>query len=127
MSKQLPPELLASLQNVKGFDENLIVYGLSGSKMAAVAVAHQLNFLHEAFADRTYQDDGSLTPRSQGNALIEEEETCLRQVRQLMIEKSVTTVTGKSIPIIAQTICIHGDGKQAVRFAKLIRQNLQFQ
>ncbi len=109
---------------IKTVDENLIVYGLSGSKMAAVAAAHQLHFLHEVFADRTYQEDGSLTPRSQSNALIVGEEICMRQVRQMVVDKKVTTVSGKCIPITADTICIHGDGKHALRFAKLIQERL---
>ncbi len=109
---------------IKSFDENLIVYGLSGSKLAPVAAARQLKFLHEVFADRTYRDDGSLTPRSQSNSLIEDEQICLRQLKQMLVDKTVTTITGKSIPIIADTICIHGDGKHALRFAKLIQERL---
>jgi UPF0271 protein len=79
----------------------------------------------EVFADRTYQDDGSLTPRSQPNALIEDELEAIRQVLQMVHEGTVTTVSGKKIPIVADTICVHSDGKHAVAFARSIHQALQ--
>ncbi|HET6994674.1 MAG TPA: LamB/YcsF family protein, partial [Chitinophagaceae bacterium] len=64
--------------------------------------------------------DGSLAPRSQPGALIEEAEISTRQVLQMIKQKTVTTLSGRTIPINADTICIHGDGKQAVAFAKNI-------
>ncbi len=76
----------------------------------------------EVFADRTYQDDGSLTPRSQSNALIEDTDEAISQVLQMIKEKTVTSVNGKKIPILAETICIHGDGKHAVEFAERIHK-----
>lgn len=104
----------------KDFDSNLILVGLSGSHSISEAKKEGLKTASEVFADRTYQDDGSLTPRSQTNALIDTEEKVIKQVLQMIKEGSVTTVTGKTIPIIAETICIHGDGKHAVEFAKAI-------
>lgn len=105
---------------VKDFDGNLILVGLSGSHSISEAKKVGLKTASEVFADRTYQDDGSLTPRSLTNALIDTEEKVIKQVLQMIKEGSVTTVTGKTIPIIAETICIHGDGKHAVEFAKAI-------
>src|SRR5207237_4598057 len=58
---------------VKDFDNKLILYGLSGSESISEAKELNLQTANEVFADRTYQDDGSLTPRSQTNALIEDE------------------------------------------------------
>ncbi|MDZ4794823.1 MAG: 5-oxoprolinase subunit PxpA [Bacteroidota bacterium] len=105
---------------VKGFDPSLILYGLSGSHSISEAKALGLKTASEVFADRTYQDDGSLTPRSQPGALIEVKDEVVQQILQMIKEGTVRTVTGKIIPIIAETICIHGDGKQAVEFAKAI-------
>ena len=105
---------------VKDFDGNLILVGLSGSHSISEAKKVGLKTASEVFADRTYQDDGSLTPRSLTNALIDTEEKVIKQVLQMIKEGSVTTVTGKTIHIIAETICIHGDGKHAVEFAKAI-------
>jgi UPF0271 protein len=77
---------------------------------------------NEVFADRTYQDDGSLTPRSIPGALIEDVKEAVSQVLQMINEGKVKTVTGKVIPIVAETICIHGDGKHAIEFAKSIHK-----
>jgi UPF0271 protein len=114
----------AIAQAVKDFDENLILFGLSGSISISVAEGMSLKTGSEVFADRTYQDDASLTPRSESNALIEDEEQMLRQALQMVKDKSVMSVAGKKIPIVADTICIHGDGKHAIRFAKAINEQL---
>ena len=105
---------------VRDFDSSLALFGLSGSHSINEAKAMGLTTASEVFADRTYQDDGSLTPRSQPNALIENAGKAVQQVLQMIKEGSVTTVSGKTIPIVAETICIHGDGKNAVEFAKVI-------
>lgn len=111
-------------QAIKDFDESLILYGLSGSQLISEANTLGLKTASEVFADRTYQDDGSLTLRSQPHALIEDENKSIEQVLQIIHEGSVTTVSGNVIPIVAETICIHGDGKQAVKFAKAINKAL---
>jgi 5-oxoprolinase (ATP-hydrolysing) subunit A len=110
---------------VKDFDENLIVFGLSGSLSIQEAKAVGLKTASEVFADRTYQDDGSLTPRSQPNALIKNTDEVVQQVLQMINEGTVTTVTGKRIPILAETICIHGDGEYAVEFVKAIHDSIR--
>ncbi|HQZ49705.1 MAG TPA: 5-oxoprolinase subunit PxpA [Chitinophagaceae bacterium] len=109
---------------VNDFDSNLILYGLSGSHSISVANRMGLKTASEVFADRTYQDDGSLTPRSKHDALIIDADKMIQQVSQMINDGTVTTVSGKSIPIKAETICIHGDGKHAVEFAKAIHKLL---
>ena len=105
---------------VKEFDESLILFGLSGSYSIREAKKVGLKTASEVFADRTYQDDGSLTPRLQPNALIEETGIAVAQALQMIKNATVTTLSGKIIPIIAETICIHGDGEKAVEYAKAI-------
>lgn len=105
---------------VNDFDSQLILFGLSGSHSIREAKAIGLQTASEVFADRTYQDDGSLTPRSQLHALIEETDKVVAQAIQLIQQGTVTSITGKTIPLIAETICIHGDGKNAVNFARAI-------
>lgn len=112
-------------QAIKDVDENLIVYGLSGSHLISAAKKMNLQTASEVFADRTYQDDGSLTSRKHSNALIEDEDQSMQQVLQMIQQQKVTTLSGKSYPLVAETICIHGDGKQALAFAKKINQTLQ--
>jgi 5-oxoprolinase (ATP-hydrolysing) subunit A len=108
----------AVAQAVKDFNASLILFGLSGSVSISEAKAVGLKTWSEVFADRTYQDNGSLTPRSQAGALIEDEEKAVEQVLQMVQKGTVITVSGNEIPIAAETVCIHGDGKNAVAFAK---------
>jgi len=114
----------AIAQTVKDFDAGLIYYGLSGSVMIDEAVKLGLQTAHEVFADRTYQSDGSLTPRTQPHALLQDKDAVIKQVLQFVDQNKVTTVSGEDIFIEADTICIHGDGEHAVEFAKAIYQTL---
>ena len=114
----------AIAQAVKDFDDSLIYYGLSGSVMIEEAAKLGLITANEVFADRTYQYDGSLTPRSQKNALIDDSNELIKQVTKFINENKVTTVTGEDIFLKADTICIHGDGANAVEFAKAIYESI---
>lgn len=109
---------------VKDFDPGLIYIGLSGSVMIAEAKKMGLQTANEVFADRTYQDDGSLTPRTEPNALVKDVDAVIKQVKRFVHEKRVKTVTGEEIFLQADTICIHGDGAYAIEFAKAIHKTL---
>ena len=110
---------------VKDSDGSLILYGLAGSYSLTEAKKIGLKTASEVFADRTYQDDGSLTPRKQANALIEDTHKSIGQVLQMIKGKNVIALSGKNVFINAETICIHGDGKHAVEFAKTIYDKLK--
>jgi 5-oxoprolinase (ATP-hydrolysing) subunit A len=113
------------VQAVKDFNPGLIFYGLSGSYMIDEAKSLSLATASEVFADRTYQEDGSLTPRSNPNALIESSEQAIHQVMQMVKQKRVTAITKTEIGIEAETICIHGDGAHAVEFSKYMNRMLR--
>lgn len=115
----------AIVEAVHDFDANLILYALAGSQMIAAAKKIGLETASEVFADRTYQDDGSLTPRTQSNALITDEQLAINQVLLMVKQQQVISVNQKSIPLIAQTLCLHGDGAHPVEFAKMINQKLK--
>lgn len=106
-------------------DGRLLLVGLSGSALIAAGKAAGIKTAEEAFADRTYQDDGSLTPRRQSEAVITDEKKAVAQVLQLCLQGTVTALSGKVIPVTADTICIHGDGREPLKFAKAIRAALQ--
>jgi UPF0271 protein len=110
---------------VKDHNAHFILYGLSGSHSTREAKAIGLTTASEVFADRTYQDDGNLTSRSQSNALIEDTDKAIQQVLQIVKKGTVTTVSKKIIPIAGETICLHGDGKHAIEFAKQIHEVLK--
>lgn len=110
---------------VKSLDKNLILYGLSQGFLISEAEKIDLKTASEVFADRTYQTDGSLTPRSESNALIKDSERAAAQVLQMISEQTVTATSGEQVSIKADTICIHGDGENALEFAKTINEKLR--
>lgn len=110
---------------VKDFDEDLLLYGLSGSYSLSTATSLGLKTIAEVFADRTYQDDGSLTPRSLPGARLETRSAMAQQVLQMVLDKKLTSVTGKIIPIQADSVCVHSDGPNAVILAKHLFELLQ--
>jgi UPF0271 protein len=112
-------------QTIKTFDPSLLLYGLSGSEMRRQAAASGLGFVSEVFADRTYQRDGSLTPRTEPHALIHDDETMIRQVLMMIRERKVRATDGADVSIAADTLCLHGDGTHAVGFAARIRSELE--
>lgn len=112
---------------IHDFDAALILYALAGSEMIKAGAQIGLKTAAEVFADRTYQDDGSLTPRSQPNALITDDELAIAQVMMMVNEQKVISTNHQSIPLKADTLCLHGDGEHAVSFAKKISQKLKAQ
>ncbi len=102
----------------------LILFGLSGSQLIKAGERIGLKTASEVFADRTYQSDGSLTPRSKPGAVITDDEKAIKQVLKMAKEGLVTTVEGKDIKVKADTVCVHGDGVKALEFTNRIRQAL---
>ncbi len=107
------------------FDKGLTLVGLAGSHLVREAADVGLRVGREGFADRTYQDDGTLTPRSMDNALISDPDYAARQVLKMVVEQKIDTVSGQEIPIVVDTVCIHGDGKQALPIAKAVVDTLK--
>jgi UPF0271 protein len=112
----------AIAETVRSIDKDLILYGLSGSSLISEAEKVGLKAASEVFADRTYQPDGSLTPRSQPDALITESGVAIWQAIQMVRNGTVTSTNGDLVPLIAETICVHGDGPNAVDFAASLRE-----
>jgi UPF0271 protein len=109
---------------VLAVDKGIVLFALAGSELVNAGRARGLRVAEEVFADRTYQADGSLTPRSRPEALIQDIDTVVAQVLRMIREGKVRATDGVDVPIKADTICIHGDGPQAVGFAS--RLNLEF-
>ncbi|GGO04791.1 LamB/YcsF family protein [Saccharibacillus kuerlensis] len=106
---------------VLNVDPGLILFGLSGSELVRAGQAAGLRTASEVFADRTYQPDGSLTPRSRPDALIVNHAEAIAQVIRMIAEGRVRTTVGEDLAIDADTVCIHGDGPHATEFARQIR------
>ncbi len=101
------------------------LYGLSGSALIQAGQKVGLPTVNEVFADRTYQPNGTLTPRRQPDALITSPQEAINQVVQMVTAGTVRAQDGRLIPIQADTICIHGDGAHAMAFARQINETLQ--
>jgi UPF0271 protein len=94
---------------------------LAGSLMISIARDQGLRVVGEAFADRSYRTDGSLTPRSEPGSVIGDADVASRQALQIATAGTVTSAAGTQVPVDAETICLHGDRPEAVDFARRIR------
>ena len=110
---------------VKAFDPTLTLVGPSGSELLLAARAAALPSASEVFADRCYEADGSLTPRSQAGAMIADEKVAVAQALRLITEGRVLTADGHDIRVQADTLCLHGDSAHAVSLAHTLRAALQ--
>ncbi len=110
---------------VRSIDADLVLYGLSGSELITAAEAAGLMPASEVFADRTYQADGSLTARTRPDALMGDPMAAAEQACGFVENSEVFSTDGKSVKVVADTICIHGDGPHAVEFAVAIRTELE--
>lgn len=102
-------------------DPSLILVGLAGSELIRAGEHYGLTTRQEVFADRGYQADGSLVPRTQPGALVEDEEHALAQTLGMVESGRVKSITGEWANVVAQTVCIHGDGEHALAFARRLR------
>ncbi|MDO4297282.1 MAG: 5-oxoprolinase subunit PxpA [Lachnospiraceae bacterium] len=116
---------LAICQGIQAIDPGLKILALSGSCMVQAARDISLHYISEVFADRGYRADGSLVPRSQPGAMIEDEEEAIARVVRMAVEGKVTAVTGEEIGIQADSVCVHGDGPKALAFVRKIHQVLE--
>lgn len=114
----------AIAQAVYDISPELILFGLSNSELSKAASEIGLRTAQEVFADRTYQADGSLTPRNNKNALITDADIAIKQVIRMIEKGEVETLQGKLAKITANTICVHGDGRDALEFVKNINKKL---
>ena len=103
---------------------DLILFALAGSLLARTASARGLRVAEEVFADRTYQRDGSLTPRGQPDALVTDENAAVAQVLSMVQRGVVRATDGTEVVITAETLCLHGDGPHAVAMAQRLRKEL---
>ncbi|MGE7022497.1 LamB/YcsF family protein [Solibacillus cecembensis] len=117
----------AIAQAVYDISPSIVLFGLAGSELTKAGEKIGLQTAHEVFADRTYQQDGSLTSRKQFDALITDNEQAVGQVVKMVKEGKVLSQQQIEFSLRADTVCIHGDGKHAVQFAKEIHANLMEQ
>jgi UPF0271 protein len=115
----------AIAQAVAQFDRSLVVFGLAGSGMLDAGRAAGLTVAAEGFADRAYEPDGSLTPRSVPGAVIHDMPVVVARAVRMVTESCVTARDGSDVPLHVDTICVHGDTRGAAALARALRQGLE--
>jgi len=103
-------------------DLGVMVYTLSNSIMMKVVKQKGVQTIAEVFADRGYSDDGTLAPRDQPGGMIEDAKQSVEQALGMIEGGFVTSLSGKRVPVAADTLCLHGDQPGAVLFAKELRK-----
>ncbi len=116
---------MAIAEAVYEVDKDVILLGLAGSKMLEAGRQVGLRVASEVFADRAYQADGSLVPRSKPGAVIHDKDEAIARTVRMVLEGKVTSITGEEVDIDAHSICVHGDNPSAVEFVKNIRAVLE--
>ena len=120
------PELSRAIcQGIYAFNPSLILLGLSGSEMLKQAKEVGLPCAAEVFADRAYEDDGTLVARSKPGAMITDEDEAVARVIRMILEHKVTSISGKEIEICPDSVCVHGDSPKALLFVRRIRTALE--
>lgn len=104
---------------------NLVLFGLSGSELVSAGDKQGLRTASEVFADRTYQADGSLTPRLQANALLRDADVVVQQALRMVRDHKVRTPGGTDLSLKVDTICLHGDGDSALELARSLHTTFQ--
>jgi UPF0271 protein len=105
-------------------DSSLKLFGLPGSKSLEAAQQRHVQAVSEAFADRAYRRDGSLVPRHEPGAVIQDEEVVVSRAVSIARERTVIAADGTPVPLDVQTICVHGDTPGAAALASRIRKAL---
>lgn len=113
-------ELIAN--TVFEIDNTLILYGLSGSKLIKKAKKIGLPFASEVFADRAYNDDGTLVSRSIPGSVIGDTDQVVDRAIRMVRQKKVETISGKMISVNPDTICLHGDNARAAEIARKLNE-----
>ena len=110
---------------VRAFDPRLILFGLAGSALIDAGKAIGLPVAAEAFADRRYGADGSLQPRGEAGAVIDDAQAATEQALGIARDGVVATADGRRVNLHADTLCLHGDGVHAVQLARQLRAALE--
>ncbi len=114
----------AVAEAVHAVDPDLAVVGLAGSAFFEEAEQRGLRTVAEAFADRAYRSDGQLVPRRQRDAVLGDAAKIADRVAMMVTGGRVAAVDGSTIPIVAESICVHGDSPGAVQIATSVRERL---
>jgi len=115
----------AVVEAVADYDHSMAVLGLPGSALLQSADDAGLDIAAEAFADRAYNDDGTLVPRSHAGAVLTDPLAIAERAVHMVMTQTVTSVSGRTISIPLRSLCVHGDTPGAVDIARAVRSSLE--
>lgn len=110
---------------VQSLDRTLILLAPAHSELVKAAETAGQPVRHEVFADRAYLDDGQLMPRSQPGAVLHDTQACVAHVLRMLEAQAIVATNGHRLPTRIDSVCVHGDGPEAVATARAIRLALQ--
>ena len=116
---------LAIARAIKGVDASLINVCMPSLLMEKASDTLGVKVAREIFADRTYEDNGTLTSRKKPGSVLHDADVAAERVLRMVQDKAVITTSGKRIPVEIDTICVHGDEPTAVAMARTVRQKLE--
>jgi len=102
----------------------LILSTSNNEKYKKIADSYNIDLLYEVFMDRNYTNEGFLVPRLDANSVIDDSKIALNRIKTLLTKGYIESLEGKKLDLEVDTICVHGDHKQAVEFVKLLREQL---
>lgn len=112
----------AICEGIYEYDPSLIILGLANSEMINQAKMIGLPYASEVFADRAYEDDGTLVARTKPGAMIKDEDEAVSRVIGMVKKGTVKTISGREIEICPDSVCVHGDSEKALLFVEKIRR-----
>ena len=115
----------AIARGIAAYDRSLILFGLAGSEVLVAGRAVGLRVAAEAFADRAYEPDGSLASRRKAGSVIHDPDRVVSRVLQMVLDGTVEATDGSTVPITAETICVHGDTQGAERLTARLKTEFE--
>ena len=120
------PDLAAAVARaVAAVDATLLLVGLSGSALVDAGRRAGLRTASEVFADRSYEPDGTLTPRLRAGAVLHDEARVAARALSMVRDRSVAASDGSRVALQVDTICLHGDTRGAANLARRVRAALE--
>lgn len=110
---------------VAAFDPGLVVFAPAGSALAQAASRAGLRVAYEGFPDRQYRADGTLVPRAEPGAVVDDPEAAAQAALRMVLERRIRTREGLELPAAVTTLCIHGDHPAAAAVARAVRRRLE--
>jgi UPF0271 protein len=115
----------AITRGISGVDKQLILVAVAGSFLFDSGIRSGLKVASEAYADRSYEDDGNMTSRKFEHAMIRDAGKAIKQVRSIVLDGIIIANSGKRIPVSVDTICIHGDEPTGPAIAYGVKEMLE--